>query len=103
MIDLAQILEAGMLICFGFAWPIDILRTLRKRRVEGKSVTFMGIVLVGYCSGMMGKFVRACGGECWPEPVTILYALNAILVTIDIALVIHFRGGLVHKKNSQQP
>jgi hypothetical protein len=90
----AQVFEAGMLVCFGFAWPIDILRTLKRRRVEGKSVTFMGIVLMGYMSGLTAKFIAACAGSCWPQPVTALYALNAILVAVDIALVIHFRGGL---------
>jgi len=91
---IAQLFEAGMLVCFGFAWPIDILRTLKKRRVEGKSVTFMGVIFLGYVSGMIAKFITACAGGCWPQPVTALYALNAILVAVDIGLVIHFRGGL---------
>ena len=91
---IAQIFEAGMLVCFGFAWPIDILRTLKTRRVEGKSVRFMGLILLGYASGMGAKMIRACCAGAWPEPVTLLYALNAVMVGIDIALVVRFRGRL---------
>ena len=59
LVIVAQVFEAGMLICFGFAWPVDILRTLRARRVEGKSVAFMGLIFLGYLSGMTAKFLRA--------------------------------------------
>lgn len=90
-VTIAQVFEAGMLICFGFAWPVDILRTLRTRRVDGKSVTFMGLILLGYACGMTAKCIRACLLGCLPEPVTALYALNAVLVAIDIGLVLHFR------------
>ena len=88
----AQIFEAGMLVCFGFAWPLDILRTLRTRRVEGKSVAFMGLILLGYLSGLAAKFLRAGGTGAWPETVTLLYTLNAALVAVDIALVLRFRA-----------
>jgi hypothetical protein len=91
LVIVAQVFEAGMLICFGVAWPVDILRTLRARRVEGKSVAFMGLIFLGYLSGMIAKFLRAGVAESWPEPVTLLYALNAVLVVADIALVLHFR------------
>jgi hypothetical protein len=92
LVIVAQVFEAGMLACFGFAWPVDILRTLRTRRVEGKSVAFMGLILGGYLSGMAAKFIRASGAGGWPETVTILYALNAVLVAADIALVLRFRS-----------
>jgi len=91
VVIVAQVFEAGMLVCFGFAWPIDILRTLRTRRVEGKSIAFMGLILLGYLCGMAAKCLRACGGGGWPETVTLLYAVNALMVTADIALVLHFR------------
>jgi len=93
LVVVAQVFEAGMLICFGFAWPVDILRMLRTRRVEGKSTAFMGLILFGYLSGMAAKFIRAGAASVWPEPVTLLYAVNAILVAIDIGLVVRFRKG----------
>jgi hypothetical protein len=85
-----QILESGMLICFGIAWPVDIYKTLKVRHTSGKSARFMGLVLLGYLCGIGGKLIRADGGL--PEAVTWLYVLNAILVGIDIALCLHYRN-----------
>jgi len=75
LVAVAELFEAGMLICFGFAWPVDVIRTLRTRRVEGKSVGFMSLILLGYLFGMTAKLLRAGGG--WPELVTALYVFNA--------------------------
>ena len=86
----AQGLEAGMLVCFGVAWPVDIYKTIRTRQVAGKSIGFMLIVLLGYVCGMAAKFYRAALGEP-PETVTWLYALNAVLVAVDILVYLHFR------------
>ena len=86
----AQVLEAGMLVCFGVAWPVDIYKTLKVRHTSGKSARFMGLVLLGYLCGIAGKLFRSDGGL--PEPVTWLYVLNAVLVGIDIALCLHYRS-----------
>jgi len=87
----AEVFEAGMLLCFGFAWPIDILRTLRTKRVVGKSVLFMSIILAGYLAGMAAKLIRAYVHGAWPELVTGLYLLNAALIGVDIALCFRYR------------
>jgi hypothetical protein len=89
-ITVAQTLEAGMLLCFGVAWPVDIYKTLRTRLVTGKSVGFMLIVLLGYVAGMAAKFYRAGTGEPL-ETVTWLYPINAILVAVDILIYMHYR------------
>jgi hypothetical protein len=91
LIALAQVFEAGMLICFGFAWPVDILRTLRTRQTVGKSIGFMSLILVGYLFGLAAKIMRAGDAGGWPETVTLLYAANAVLVAIDIGLCRYFR------------
>jgi lipopolysaccharide export LptBFGC system permease protein LptF len=87
----AQFFEGAMLICFGVSWPVAILKTLRTRRTEGKSLAFLVLILVGYLSGIVAKFVRASGGWGNLEAVTTLYALNAIFVATDIFLFLHFR------------
>ena len=89
LIATAELFEAGMLVCFGFAWPVDVIRTLRTRRVEGKSPAFMSLILLGYLFGMTAKFLRGWGD--WPELVTALYAFNATMLAIDIWLCFHFR------------
>ncbi len=89
---LVESLEAIMLICFGLSWPIDIVNTLRVRHVEGKSFTFMFVIFVGYLCGVAGKFSSVSGTDTWPDWVTWLYAVNALLVAADIALFLHYRA-----------
>lgn len=85
-----QILEAAMLVCFGFGWPIDVVKTLRVKRVDGKSIGFMSMIFVGYLAGMSSKFVEwADSGTL--EDVTALYAFNAVMVGLDIALYFRYR------------
>jgi hypothetical protein len=80
------IFEALMLICFGLAWPISILKSWRSRTSQGKSLFFMLVILVGYLSGLTHKLYwqDRIDGAVW------LYALNAILVLIDLSL--YFRN-----------
>jgi len=87
----AALLEAGMLICFGISWPVDILKALRTRRTEGKSLGFMTLILTGYLSGIAAKLSGALLAGRAVEWVTLLYALNALLVAVDIGLYLRFR------------
>ncbi len=86
----AQGFEATMLILFGFAWPVDIVRTLRGRCVLGKSPLFMGLVLAGYLAGMTAKLVRAHAAGGRPEWVMYVYILNAAMVGLDMVLYYRF-------------
>lgn len=86
----AQIFEAAMLICFGFSWPLDILKQIRSKRTAGKSLAFMSIILLGYVSGMIAKFVLAYEDRTWPKAVTWLYLMNFLLVGVDILLYLHY-------------
>ena len=79
------VFEIGMLICFGAAWPISILKTLKSKTVAGKSLIFMVIVELGYISGICYKLTGNL------DKVIILYILNAIMVSFDIALYIKYR------------
>jgi len=88
---LIQILEAAMLVCFGVAWPIDILNTLRLRSASGKSLLFMAIVIVGYLAGIASKFLRAEVGGATLEPVTWLYGVNAALVALDLTISYYYQ------------
>ena len=87
-----QLFEAGMLVCFGASWPVSILKSLRTRHVAGKSLGFMVLVLVGYLLGLTGKLLYAHALGELPQPVSILYALNALLVAVDIALYARYRN-----------
>jgi hypothetical protein len=91
MVTVGELLEGGMLVCFGISWPVDIVRTLRTGRTEGKSLAFMSLVLAGYILGMGAKLARVAGTGRWPELITLLYVFNAIAIIVDIAVTIRLR------------
>ena len=83
-------LEAMMLICFGFSWPISILKSYRTKQVRGKSLMFMSLILLGYIAGTAYKFgISAVRGTPLDWTVS-LYILNALLVITDISLYIKY-------------
>ncbi len=101
--SIGQIFEAGMLICFGISWPIDILKTVRVRRTEGKSLAFMAIIAIGYCSGIVAKFHRAAENGSRLEAVIWLYAINLLLVIVDLIITIYFRSAAAPEIASIDP
>jgi hypothetical protein len=52
----------------------------------------MSVILVGYVAGLAAKVLRAAAADTWPELVTLLYAVNAALVAVDIGLCLRYRG-----------
>lgn len=76
--------EALMLICFGAAWPFSIYKSYHSRQNSGKSVFFLGIILVGYIAGIIHKIFYSF------DPVIYLYCLNGIMVAVDMLL--YFRN-----------
>jgi len=72
--------EIIMLICFGAAWPVSIYKSYTSKKVEGKSVAFLFIIVVGYIAGIIHKLLYS------PDAVIYLYILNSLMVSIDIAL-----------------
>jgi len=80
-----SIFEALMLICFGVAWPFSIWRIWKTKAAKGKSMWFLCIVLTGYVSGVIHKVLNCL------DYVIILYVMNAILVSVDIALTWKYR------------
>ena len=50
-----SIFEIIMLICFGAAWPLSIYKSYTSRSTEGKSVSFLIVILIGYVAGILHK------------------------------------------------
>ena len=82
--------EAGMLICFGAAWPLSIYKSWKSRQTGGKSILFLFVVFIGYVSGIFHKIFFS------PDKVIYLYCLNALMVGTDILL--YYRNGYLEKK-----
>ncbi|MDR2460162.1 MAG: hypothetical protein LBE38_05205 [Deltaproteobacteria bacterium] len=84
-VTLASILESGMLIAFGCAWPANILHTLRHKSVKGKSLAFLLIVLLGYIFGILAKLI--IGNLSY---VLFFYILNTVMVFTDLVLYFYY-------------
>ncbi len=76
--------EATMLICFGVSWPVSIAKALRTKEVAGKSPWFMILISLGYTSGIIHKAINN------PNWVIFLYALNLVMVLIDLSLYLRY-------------
>lgn len=97
--ELANILEAIMLICFGASWPFSIVKSFRIKMVKGKSPFFLALILAGYVAGI-GKILAAYFAEkaknpemCIPLPWLIWFYIGLfVLVSIDTALYFRYRN-----------
>jgi len=72
--------EIIMLVCFGAAWPFSIYKSYTSRKIGGKSVAFLFVIVVGYIAGVIHKLLYNY------DAVIFLYVLNFIMVSIDIYL-----------------
>ena len=75
-----SIYEVVMLVCFGAAWPTSIMKSLKSKSVEGKSVLFLYVISTGYIFGIINKLVYH------RDIVVFLYALNLLMVLTDLFL-----------------
>jgi len=86
--------EIIMLVCFGSAWPFSIYKSWTTRRVGSKSLIFLFALFVGYIAGVLHKVFYLYDG------VIVLYAVNGLMVAIDIGL--YFRNRYLEIKESVQ-
>ena len=89
-----SIFEAIMLICFGFSWPFDIVKTVRVKNPTGKSYLFMTLIIIGYIAGCIHKILYSWDFIFW------LYLLNTLLVASDLVLCLYYQHRLNRNKQS---
>lgn len=82
----SEIFEAGMLLCFGCSWPMNITKSIRAKTAKGKSLAFELFVLMGYICGITGKCIS--GSINW---VFAIYILDLLMVATDILLTLRNR------------
>lgn len=94
-IPLANILEAGMILCFGISWPLNVIRSYRARTAKGKSILFNYFILVGYISGLACKFLtHSYNLAFW------FYWPNLIMVVTDC--VLYYRNRRLDEKAAKE-
>lgn len=89
-----SIFEVIMLICFGAAWPLSIYKSYTSRSTEGKSISFLIVILIGYVAGILHKVINQY------DVVLYLYLLNFLMVLTD--LLIYFRNRRIDTTSSFQ-
>lgn len=82
---IAELLEAGMLICFGLSWPMNAYKAYRAKTAIGTSWQFLALICAGYLCGIAAKLTL--DSLNW---VLVVYFLNCFFLAANWA--VYFRN-----------
>ena len=92
---MSSILETVMLVCFGFSWPLNLMKAYKAQTAKGTSLVFIILIITGYIAGIFAKILS---GNI--NYVLIAYILNLVMVSLN--LVVYFRNVALDKKRAQE-
>ena len=92
---MGSILETLMLVCFGFSWPLNVMKAFRAKTAKGTSLPFILLIVAGYIAGITAKLITN-----QINYVLIAYIVNLAIVSLNI--VIYFRNVSLDKKRLQE-
>ncbi len=78
-----EFFEMVMLICFGFSWPINLIKNIRAKTAKSTSGTFILLILIGYISGIIAKLMSGRLGYSF-----IFYIINVVIVMANLIVYI---------------
>ena len=76
-----DLLEAGMLICFGFSWPINLYKNIKVRSAKGMSLPFILLIITGYIAGISSKIINHNYSY-----VLVIYFFNLFVVSMNVVV-----------------
>ena len=82
-----------MLVCFGFSWPLNVIKAHRAKTAKGTSLPFILLIIAGYIAGISAKLIS---GQI--NYVLIAYLLNLAIVSLNV--IVYFRNVSLDKKRS---
>ena len=91
--NLADLLEAGMLVCFGFSWPLNVVKAYRAKTARGTSLAFIILIITGYIAGISAKIINN-----QLNYVLGVYFLNLAIVSANV--FVYIRNKRLDKKSS---
>lgn len=91
---MGSILETVMLVCFGFSWPLNVIKAYRARTATGTSLPFILLIITGYLAGISAKLIS---GQI--NYVLIAYMVNLAIVSLNV--IIYVRNVSLDKKRMQ--
>ena len=92
--EMAPILETIMLVCFGFSWPINLIKAYKARTAKSTSLPFVLLIIMGYIAGISAKIIM---GNI--NYVLVAYLLNLAIVSLN--LVVYFRNVALDKQGNK--
>ena len=92
---MGSILETIMLVCFGFSWPLNVIKAYKAKTAKGTSLPFILLIITGYIAGISAKIIS---GQI--NYVLIAYILNLAIVSLN--LIVYFRNVSLDKKRLQE-
>ena len=91
---MGSILETVMLVCFGFSWPLNVIKAYKAKTAKGTSLPFVLLIITGYIAGISAKIIS---GQI--NYVLIAYILNLAIVSLNV--IVYFRNVSLDKKRLQ--
>ena len=88
---MADFFEMLMVVSFGISWPISIVKAIKSRTAEGKSILFSCFIWGGYVFGVISKLLQSS-----LTYVFVFYIINLVSVSVDIGL--YFRNRRYDRK-----
>ena len=92
---MGSILETVMLVCFGFSWPLNVIKAYKAKTAKGTSLPFILLIITGYIAGISAKLIS---GQI--NYVLIAYILNLTIVFLNV--IVYFRNVSLDKKRLQR-
>lgn len=76
---MSNLLEAAMLICFGFSWPINLIKNIKAKTTKSMSLGFIILIISGYIAGIIAKIVSHNINY-----VLTVYIINLAIVSLNV-------------------
>jgi len=82
-----EFLEAIMLVCFGFSWPISVYKNIKAKSAKTMSLGFITMICLGYLAGIAAKIYTHQYNY-----VFAVYIINLLMVSINLVVYFINRG-----------
>ncbi len=95
--NIVQVLETIMLICFGLSWPVNLVKNYKARSAKNISLPFLLLITFGYVAGITAKLIALYSPQ-YPDPswyLLTIYIINLLMMCANIA--VYFRNAHLDK------
>ena len=83
---MSSIFETIMLVCFGFSWPMNVIKAYKARTAKSTSLPFIILIISGYIAGIAAKIISA-----QINYVLVVYFINLAIVSLNVVVYIRNR------------